>query len=77
MFKEYEYGIKSHQLSNNTWKIVLLEGDTMEVTTSGAGFHCKNEVFESVDSLLNAKSPLYRDAFHQQLSQKLSDIQNE
>lgn len=33
-----------------------------------------NDIFESMDSLLNAVSPRYRDAFHATLFTKLSDL---
>ncbi|KAJ3093219.1 hypothetical protein HK102_000020 [Quaeritorhiza haematococci] len=82
---------RTDNLSVPEFELVLLEGSSLIVRLTDAGFVIVSSKitpqegdathlfrpFESMDALLNTVSPMFRDRFHQHLAEKLSSLQQE
>jgi hypothetical protein len=71
---EIAFGVKSYAQDHTKALITTKENNELSITISERGYLILNETFESLESLLMAKSELFAYNFNQQVCNKLQDF---
>lgn len=71
VLREVAFGVESYTQDKTKTTITTIENKKLDIEITDKGYMILNEIFESLDSLLMAKSEMFALNFNQQVFTKL------